>query len=64
MVLDVLRNLIEPRHIVIIDDDAGILRIFRDILEKKKYHVTTASSWAALGDVQALDEQRGINFSH
>ncbi|MCX7935404.1 MAG: response regulator [Planctomycetota bacterium] len=60
--LDVLRNLVAPRHIVIIDDDANILRILRDILEKKKYHVTTASSWATLGDVVALNEQREISL--
>lgn len=62
MVLDIFRNLVAPRHIVIIDDDANILRIFRDILQKKRYHVTTASTWAALGDVLALNEQREINL--
>ncbi len=56
MALELLSNLISPRHIVIIDDDENIRRIFSDILEKKKYEVTSAACWEALGDPEELDE--------
>lgn len=56
MALDFIKNMFSPKHIVIIDDDKNILRIFGDLLRKRKYNVTTASCFEELGDLDELDE--------
>lgn len=46
---ETLKNLVKPKHVVIIDDDQNVRKIFGDILEKRRYRVTRAASMGDLG---------------
>ncbi|MBN2845746.1 MAG: response regulator [Deltaproteobacteria bacterium] len=56
MAFDFLKNIISQKHILIVDDDKNILRIFGDLLQKRKYKVTTGSCFADLGDLEELPD--------
>lgn len=56
MTLEWLGNAIDPKHVVVIDDDLDFLEMVRDVLEAQRYEVTTAYSFKELGDLGALGD--------